>query len=97
MQQLHSLTLSELHVLKTVWISHSKREILHAKRPYAIQYCHLEYIPKGLTNCRGSAEYMNKVRETCWEVPPEDWVLETVVTVWLMQMIMSILLGMLFN
>lgn len=96
MSQLHGLTLSGLRVLKTVWVTHSRREVSYAKRPYAIRHCQLEFIPKDKP-AAGVVLGINKVRETCWDGHPEDWVPERVVTDWLMQMIVLILLGMLFN
>lgn len=69
-----------------------QEEISHAKRPYAIQPCQLECIPKDKPTA-GVVLGINKVRETCWNVQPEDWVPETVVAVWLMQMTLLVLLG----
>jgi len=56
----------------------------------------LEFIPKDKPTA-GVVLGIKKVRETCWDVPPEDWVPEAVVTVWLMQMIVLMLLEILVN
>lgn len=71
-------------------------EAPRAERLYAIQPCKWEFIPKEKPTA-GVVLGINKVRKTCWKVPAESWVPETEVTVWLMQMIVLILLGMLFS